>query len=128
MLNWSRLKLEKYWYHFLYADVIRFFATKNVKKREKSVKMVNIEGENLHIFSKTWTISMKFSGKMWLMTILKFTKKSEFYLLSRKHNFGKITWATLRVKGSSSNLSRLLQHPSVAILETSSPIPPLQHQ
>ena len=53
--------------------------------------MVNIEGENLHIFSKTWTISMKFSGKMWLMTILKFTKKSEFYLLSRKHNFGKIT-------------------------------------
>ena len=26
--------------------------------------MVNIYGENLHIFGTTWGISMKFSGKM----------------------------------------------------------------
>ena len=35
----------------------------NVKKYKKSLKIVNIEGENLHIFGSTSGISMKFSGK-----------------------------------------------------------------
>ena len=47
----------------------------NVKKKKpKSVKMVNTGGENLHIFSTMWGISMKVSGKMWLMIILKVRK------------------------------------------------------
>ena len=45
-----------------------------VKKSEKSTKIVNTEGENLHIFWTNWRISMKVSGRMWLMIILKVTK------------------------------------------------------
>ena len=46
------------------------------------MKIVNAEGENLYIF---WTnseqiSSMKLSGKMRLMIILKFTKKQGFVL------------------------------------------------
>ena len=39
----------------------------NVKKIEKLVKIVNIEGENLHIIWTTWGISMKFHerGDLW---------------------------------------------------------------
>ena len=47
----------------------------NVKKSENSMKIVNIEGEKLHIFGTTQGISMKFSGKIFLMIILKITKK-----------------------------------------------------
>ena len=47
----------------------------NVKKSENSMKIVNAEGEKLHIFGTTRGISMKFSGKMFLMIILKITKK-----------------------------------------------------
>ena len=36
--------------------------------------MANNDRESLHIFWTTWGISMKFSGKMWLMMILKVTK------------------------------------------------------
>ena len=39
------------------------------------MKIVNIDGEALHIFWTTSGISLKFSGKMWVMIILKFTKK-----------------------------------------------------
>ena len=34
---------------------------------------------------------MKFSENMWLMIILKVTKKTGFQPLSRKHTFGKAT-------------------------------------
>ena len=44
------------------------------------MKIVNIDGENLHIFWTTLGISMKFSGKMWLMTMLKVRKKQGFTL------------------------------------------------
>ena len=47
---------------------------RNLKKSKKLMKIVNIEGENLHIIWTTWEISMKFSGKIRLM-ILKVTKK-----------------------------------------------------
>ena len=35
----------------------------NVKRSKKSIKIVNIEGENLQIFLTTWGDSMKFSVK-----------------------------------------------------------------
>ena len=53
----------------------------NVKKFEKSMKVVNTEGGNLQIF---W----KYSGKMQLMMILKFTKKMSLSI-SRKAHFWK---------------------------------------
>ena len=46
-----------------------------MKKSEKFMEVVNIDEENLDIFWTIWGISMKFPRKMWLMTILKFTKK-----------------------------------------------------
>ena len=70
------------------ADIICYMLTLlvsfqqwNVEKSEKSVKVVNTEGENINIF---W----KYSGKMQLMIILKFTKK--WLSLSRKTHFWKM--------------------------------------
>ena len=48
------------------------------KKSEKLMKVVNIDGQNLHIFQTTWGISMKFSGKMWVVILLKVTKNQGF--------------------------------------------------
>ena len=53
---------------------------RNVKKSAKLTKIVNIKEENLHIFWMTWGISMIFSGKIWLMIILKVTKMQGFTL------------------------------------------------
>ena len=50
----------------------------NVKKFEKFLKMVNIDKQNLHVFRTTSEISMKFSGNMCLMIILKVTKNQVF--------------------------------------------------
>ena len=44
------------------------------------MKIANIDKEILHIFWTTWGISMKFSGKMCLMIILKVTKNQGFTL------------------------------------------------
>ena len=44
------------------------------------MKIANIDREILHNFWTTWEISMKFSGKMWLMIILKLTKNQGFTL------------------------------------------------
>ena len=41
------------------------------QKIQKLLIIVNIGRENRHILWTTWAISMNFSGKMWLMTILK---------------------------------------------------------
>ena len=41
--------------------------SKKKKNNEKSVKIVNIEGENCQIFWTTWRILMQFSGKLWLI-------------------------------------------------------------
>ena len=54
--------------------------SKNPKNWWKSLKIANIDREILDIFLKTWGISMKFSGKAWLMIILKVTKKQGFTL------------------------------------------------
>ena len=58
------------------------------KNKKKKIKLVNIKGETLHIFWMTWGNSMTFLGKMWLMIILKVTKKLGFSL-SVKYLFGK---------------------------------------
>ena len=51
---------------------------KNVKKSKQLMKLANIDKENLYIFQTTWGSSMKFSGKMCLVIILKVTKKQGF--------------------------------------------------
>ena len=53
------------------------------------MKRANIDGENLHIFWTTWGIlMMTFSGKMWLMIILKLKlKKKQGLILSLKNTF-----------------------------------------
>ena len=61
----------------------------NVKKSEKKMKIVNIEEENLRIFWMTWGISMKFSGKVSLMIILKIRKSRGSPCLSKRCIFGK---------------------------------------
>ena len=53
---------------------------KNQKNPWKSMKIANIDRENFHIFWTTWGNSIKFSGKMWLILILKVTKKQGFTL------------------------------------------------
>ena len=50
------------------------------------MKILYINEENIHIFRTTGRISMKFSGKMWLITILEVTKKQEF-ILSLENKF-----------------------------------------
>ena len=44
------------------------------------MKIANIDRESLHIFWTTWEISMKFSGKVCLVIILKVTKNQGFTL------------------------------------------------
>ena len=58
------------------------------------MKLANIDREIFHIFWTTWGISMKFLGKMWLMSILKVTKTRaspslwKIYIL-KNHRSGK---------------------------------------
>ena len=77
----------------LYTDVISLFATRTCQRIRKA-KIVNIEGENLHIFWTTWGISMMLSGKMWFIIILKITKRLKktttgFHPFSGKYVFEK---------------------------------------
>ena len=60
--------------------------SKTPKIRWKSIKIVNIEREIVHIFWTTWGISMEFSGKVWLMIILKLTK-NQCFILSLEDTF-----------------------------------------
>ena len=59
----------------------------NAKKSKESMKLSNTEGESLHILWMNWWISMKFSVKMWLLIMLKVTKKQRFGLshFSKNH-------------------------------------------
>ena len=72
------LKVKKCWHHLLYADVISFSVTRKYQKTQKidenRKKLANTEREIPHIFWTSSVISMKFSGKMWLMKLLKVTK------------------------------------------------------
>ena len=54
------------------------------------MKRADIDGEYLHIFWKTWEILITFSGKMWLMIILKLKfkkKQKQGLILSLKNTF-----------------------------------------
>ena len=44
------------------------------------MKIANIEKENLHVLWTTWEISIKLLENMWLIIILKVTKKQRFTL------------------------------------------------
>ena len=63
----------------------------NLKKSETFMTIVNIE-VNLNIFWIARGISMKFSGKMWLMIILKITKERLSPLSLWKTYFWKNHW------------------------------------
>ena len=60
----------------------------NFKKSKKSMKIFNIEVEDLYISWMTWGISVEFSGKMWLIITLKVTKNQGF-TLSLENKFWK---------------------------------------
>ena len=55
----------------------------------KLMKIANTDREILHIFWTTWGISMKFSGKMCLLIILKVTKIQGFTLSLENTSFEK---------------------------------------
>ena len=57
----------------LYADVISIFV---IRKAKKSMKIVNIDGENFHIFWTTWREI--FRKDVTGMIILKVTKNQGF--------------------------------------------------
>ena len=71
----------------------------NVKKSKKFMKIVKIDEENLQIFQTTRGISMKFSGKMCLMIIVKI-KKNQGLSLSEKYSFGVLNSLGLNNGGS----------------------------
>ena len=52
--------------------------SKNPKNWWKLMKIANVDREIFDNFWTTWGISMNFLGKMWLMMILKVTKKQGF--------------------------------------------------
>ena len=72
--------------------------SKNPKNWRKLMKIANIVREILHIFGTTCEISMKFSGKIWLMIILKVAKNqaafhplfSRYIFLKKNRGGGKI--------------------------------------
>ena len=89
-----RLKVKKLLTSSVTCDAISFFAIRKCQKiRKIDEKSYPIDGENLHIFWTTWRIlMMTFSGKMWLMIILKLklnknTKKKQGLILSLKNTF-----------------------------------------
>ena len=64
-----------------------------MSKNPKNQWYAVVEVENLYLFWTTWGISMKFS-KFWKNGAddnIKYHRKPGFYVLSRKHNFGKTT-------------------------------------
>ena len=75
----------------LYATSLVSLKQGNDKKSEKLMKLVNIKRKNLEIFSTSWGIPMKFSGKMWLVIILKFSKKQGLTLSLEDTFFGETT-------------------------------------
>ena len=84
---WSKLKLKICRHHLLYDDFISFLEQGNANKLYELTKIVKIGEKNLHIFWRTWWISMKFLGNN------KGHKKTpEFHPFSRKYILGRIIW------------------------------------
>ena len=93
-------KVKKCWHHLQQAEVISFFVTrkcqKNPENQWKSMKIATVNREIIHNFWTTWGVSIKFSWKMWIMIILKVTKKTGFDPLFRRYIFCKTTgWVKL---------------------------------
>ena len=102
-----KVKKKKCWCHLLWADVFSFFVTRKYQKLQKICEIVNIEEENLPNFWTIWGITMKFSGKMWLMIImiiLKITKNQNFNI-SLKNAFLKNHWGRVKLTFSGLRLS-----------------------
>ena len=76
------------------------------------MKIVNIEGEDLHIFWVTWGMSMKFSGKTSLMIILKVTKNQGSTLYVEKTFLEKkfTTQSFPNEKSGACNVTRKVLH------------------
>ena len=62
----------------------------NVKKYKKVTELLNIDEENLHIFWTTGGILIKIWGKIWLMILLKGTRKHGFILSPEDTFFEKL--------------------------------------
>ena len=76
-MDWKRKKKNAIIICYMLMSLVSLYQ-RNLKKSEKLMKIVNIDEENLHVFWMIWENSKKFSGKMWLMLILKVTKKQRF--------------------------------------------------
>ena len=97
-----KLTAKKCLYHLLCAEVISFFATRKwQKKPRKTDETVNTERENLHNFWTAWGISMKFSGKIRLMIILKVEKETGLHPLYTKFIFRETTWGGIQTDTTS---------------------------
>ena len=57
------MRSQKNCYYLIDAEVISFVVASKDKKSKKLTKIVTIEEVKIHIFRKTWWMSMKFSGK-----------------------------------------------------------------
>ena len=79
----------------------------NVKKLKNSMKVVNIDEENLHIFQTAWGISMNFSGTMYLMITFKVRKKHGFTLSLEKPQWGQMKSPSLFIVNLKRNWSSL---------------------
>ena len=66
--------------------------SKNPKNQWKLMKRANIDRGILYIFWTTWGISIQFSGKMWLMIIIKVTKNQGFTIFLEVTFFEKPQW------------------------------------
>ena len=66
----------------------------NVKKSKKLMKIANFDEENLHIFWTSWGFFVKFSGKMWLMIVLKVTKNRASRFLWKTHFWKNHRWCS----------------------------------
>ena len=78
--------------------------SKNPRNRWKLMKIASIDREILQIFWMTWGISMKFSRKIWLVTILKVTRNQGFTLSLEDIFFQKTTGG-----GSNWNFANFVQ-------------------
>ena len=120
---YSRLNVKKYWRHLPQGDLISFFVTrkskksaypKNPKNQWESIKIADIDRESLYIFWTTWQISMKVSGKMWLMIVLTVTKKQGFNLCLEDTFLEKPQWGSnwtpsiFRVKENCTNFELII--------------------
>ena len=71
------------------------------------MNIANVDRESLHIFWTIWGISMKFSGKMWLMIILKIIKNHSFTIFLEDTFFGMYPPAVL---GLIKNVQKIVEN------------------